>query len=304
LSPSELHESNVSWNDHFNQVLVAKYCGALRFNLRLHAMKEQNTPLLSMAHGFYHEKPVLPELRQHFSAVWFHRKPAGVQAHSAVVPDACADLVWCRSDLLIAGPDRQVSLEPVPPGATAIRVRLLPGAIAALLRVPASEIAGARIPLESVWGSKARRLVDEMAGAEKPHAIAECLEIALAKTVANIDSPSPLAGALLECVATLRDPGRPIIPQWMAALKLSERTIRRECQIAFGYGPKTLDRVLRMQRFLRLARARPGLGLVNLAGAAGYADQAHLCREARRLAGLAPREILQQLSNRNDPEGE
>ena len=37
-------------------------------------------------------------------------------------------------------------------------------------------------------------------------------------------------------------------------LDVSPRTLRRHCQEAFGYGPKTLDRILRFQRFLGLAR--------------------------------------------------
>ena len=52
-----------------------------------------------------------------------------------------------------------------------------------------------------------------------------------------------------------------------------------------GYGPKTLDRVLRFQRFLR----RAGEGdLARTAAELGYADQAHLTRECVRLSGVTP----------------
>jgi AraC-like DNA-binding protein len=73
-------------------------------------------------------------------------------------------------------------------------------------------------------------------------------------------------------------------------LGLSERQLRRRFADAVGYGPKTLARVLRFQRFLALAR--PGDDLARLALSAGYADQAHLTRETRRLAGRTPRELL------------
>jgi hypothetical protein len=46
-----------------------------------------------------------------------------------------------------------------------------------------------------------------------------------------------------------------------------------------GYGPKALDRVHRMQRFLKMASIHSEFGLAYLAGAAGYADQAHLSRK-------------------------
>jgi AraC-like DNA-binding protein len=91
------------------------------------------------------------------------------------------------------------------------------------------------------------------------------------------------------------------MPELMSALGLSERTLRRHCEHAFGFGPKTLDRVLGMQHFLELVRTHPGLGLANLAGIAGYADQAHLSREARRLTGLTPTTILEQLSESKKP---
>jgi len=65
---------------------------------------------------------------------------------------------------------------------------------------------------------------------------------------------------------------------------------------AFGYGPKTLHRILRFQRFLRVARDKPiELGLAQLAADAGYADQAHLSRESHELAGMTPATILSQL---------
>jgi methylphosphotriester-DNA--protein-cysteine methyltransferase len=78
-------------------------------------------------------------------------------------------------------------------------------------------------------------------------------------------------------------------------LDVSPRTLRRRCQNAFGYGPKTLDRILRFQRFLGFARQAEELCLADLAFAAGYADQAHLTREVRRLSGFSPATILSQL---------
>jgi hypothetical protein len=59
-----------------------------------------------------------------------------------------------------------------------------------------------------------------------------------------------------------------------------------------GYGPATLVRVQRFQRFLALAGVHPGATLARLAADAGHADQAHLARECRRLSGLAPAALL------------
>jgi transcriptional regulator GlxA family with amidase domain len=72
---------------------------------------------------------------------------------------------------------------------------------------------------------------------------------------------------------------------------LGARQLRRRFADAVGYGPKTLQRILRFQRFLALARGSDH-DLARLALEAGYADQAHLTRECTRLAGLAPAALL------------
>ena len=57
-----------------------------------------------------------------------------------------------------------------------------------------------------------------------------------------------------------------------------------------GYGPKTLQRVLRFRRFVSRIDALAGTAgtadLAGIAAEAGYADQAHLTRESTRLASL------------------
>ena len=65
---------------------------------------------------------------------------------------------------------------------------------------------------------------------------------------------------------------------------LGARQLHRRSLDAFGYGPKTLARVLRLQRALAFVRA--GTPYAQAALAAGCADQAHLARETRELAGL------------------
>jgi AraC-like DNA-binding protein len=56
-----------------------------------------------------------------------------------------------------------------------------------------------------------------------------------------------------------------------------------------GYGPRTLARVLRLQRAVVLLRS--GRPAAEVAVEAGYADQPHLSREMRALTGRTPREL-------------
>jgi hypothetical protein len=58
------------------------------------------------------------------------------------------------------------------------------------------------------------------------------------------------------------------------------------------YGPKKLDRIIRFRRFLHQAGSRREASLAETAFEVGYADQAHLTRECRRLSGLTPGDLL------------
>lgn len=93
--------------------------------------------------------------------------------------------------------------------------------------------------------------------------------------------PDPLLG---EVVARLR--AGEGVAATAAAVGLGERRLHRLSLDAFGYGPRLLGRVLRLQRALALSRR--GLAQAEVAYAAGYADQAHLTREVRALAGVTP----------------
>jgi len=74
-------------------------------------------------------------------------------------------------------------------------------------------------------------------------------------------------------------------------LFISDRQLRRRFHTAVGYGPKTLARVLRFRRFVD-AIDDGRADLAALAFDIGYADQAHLTREATRLAGLPPAALV------------
>jgi AraC-like DNA-binding protein len=252
-------------------------------------------PVIAGGAGEYRERAVLPALRQHFARAWFQVGPAGTAGKLALVPDGCADLVWCRGAVHVAGPDRGLKIEFVPPGASVIGLQFQPGAAFRWLGTPASEIVDSRISLELFWGAHGRRLSQWIAEARSPNAIARRLELALTRRLPSVIPADPLPLAIFSAVRNRREYAVPITRQLSADLGLSERTLRRRCHEAFGYGPKTLDRVLRFQRFLQLARASGIDPTADLASDAGYSDQSHLAREARIYAGLTPGALRAQL---------
>ncbi|WP_084557263.1 helix-turn-helix domain-containing protein, partial [Couchioplanes caeruleus] len=71
---------------------------------------------------------------------------------------------------------------------------------------------------------------------------------------------------------------------------LSSRQLQRRCRAAFGYGPKTLARILRLQTAVGLARR--GRPFADVSVTAGYADQAHLARDVKALSGVPLSELV------------
>jgi AraC-like DNA-binding protein len=196
-----------------------------------------------------------------------------------VLPDGCADLVWqAGRGAFVAGPDTG----PVPvtsaPGSVRVGARFRPGAGGAALGLPLSELRDLRVGLDALRPDLAERLPPDLDPAEAARRVAQ---------IAAALAAAPADAAVAEAVRRLADP-RTRVEALAGDLGLSERQLRRRCHGAAGYGPKTLQRVLRFRRFLAIAHG----DLARAALDAGYADQAHLTRECTRLAGRPPGALL------------
>ncbi|MGO4834748.1 helix-turn-helix domain-containing protein, partial [Rhizobiaceae sp. 2RAB30] len=186
--------------------------------------------------------------------------------------------------------------ETIAAGVTVVGFRFRPAAAAAWIGVEAAELVGQRVALEDVWGSKARQMAEEV----RDELDVEGAVRALQAVVARFGSePAPSDNAMraaFDLIAAGPPVGVPLVPWLGRAIGVSERTLRRRFDESFGYGPKTLDRILRHQHFLRLAKRQGDESTALLAAEAGYSDQAHLIRESRRLTGRTPLELRRLLS--------
>jgi AraC-like DNA-binding protein len=209
-----------------------------------------------------------------------------------VVPDGCVDITWIDGDLIVAGPDMAVAVTTLAPASTVVGVRFRPGAASRWLGLPMWEIVGSRVALRDFWGGRAGDLAGRIGDAPSTTERMRVLEAALCQLAPGFAAPPADMGFVFHALGT-ESAGRGMATV-LDRLDISPRTLRRRCQEAFGYGPKTLDRILRFQRFLGLARRAEEPRLAALAFQAGYADQAHLTREVRRLSSFTPASILGQ----------
>jgi AraC-like DNA-binding protein len=227
------------------------------------------------------------------ACVW-RRDPERREHTRRVLPDACVDIVWIQgAPLIVAGPATGPVVATVPAGAAAAGVRFRVGVAGAALGLPASELLDRSVSLEDVWGREAAaRIAERVEGAAGPGGQIA----ALAAAVGDFLPPPEALDRLVRAAAAGVAPPEARVETLSRRVGLGERQLRRRFADAVGYGPKTLQRVLRFQRFLTLAGADAAPGerpdLARLALDAGYADQAHLTRECRRLAGLPPAALL------------
>jgi AraC-like DNA-binding protein len=203
------------------------------------------------------------------------------------VPDGCTDLVWLRGQgVVVAGPDTAAKVDGFRAGDLLVGLRFAPGAAGGALGLPIDELRDLRVDAREV--DRAFLLGPDL----------EPAEVLARFTRACVVRPGvdPLVA---EAVRRL---GREPLNVIARDLYVSERQLLRRFRIAVGYGPATLRRVLRFQRFVEAVDAGR-TELARLALDAGYADQAHLTRETRRLAGVSPLAFVRDRSGRGDVTG-
>ncbi|MGI5379071.1 DUF6597 domain-containing transcriptional factor [Streptomyces sp. CA-251387] len=211
-------------------------------------------------------------------AVVWTNTPSGA-GPGRVLPDGCMDLLWNDGRLLVAGPDTHAYVIESEPSAW-MGLRFHPGAAPAFLGVPAYELRDQRVELAELWpAAEVRRLQGRVATAADPATALE--EVVLER----VTPPEPLLIRLVEALHA----GRPVAAT-ADELGLGARQLHRRSLAAFGYGPKTLARILRLQRALALARR--GVPFAETAARTGFADQAHLARDVKELAGMPLGELL------------
>jgi len=186
-----------------------------------------------------------------------------------ILPDGCLDVIWNDGRLFVAGPDTTAQVGVPPAGSRCLALRFAAGSGPSVIGVPADELTDRQVPLADLWpAAEVRRLADVTSLAE--------LERAVLRRWAP---PDP---AMVE-VARRARAGQPV-DAIAAVCGLSARHLQRRVQAAFGYGPKALTKILRMQRAVVLARR--GTPFAEVSATAGYADQAHLARDVKALAGV------------------
>ena len=245
--------------------------------------------------GYQQTRPI-EAFRSLVDAYWINR-PGAAGAEERVLPDGCIDLIFrggANGGRLFASAliERPMPIE----GASGwfVGVRFRPAMARAILDVDPAACRDRNVPARAIdtsFGALEEHLLD-CASPDEAFAI---LKRAVDARLAQREG----AGAPMrvrEAIASLARGGE--VHRVARAAGLSERSLHRDLVRWSGLAPKPLARILRMQRCLAALRTKR-MPLALLALSLGYADQAHMTRELKALAGVTPREVVRAAPVRN-----
>lgn len=200
-----------------------------------------------------------------------------------VMPDGCIDAVWQQGvGVTIAGPDTTAKLIERSAGDLLVGIRFLPGAGGPALGMPVDGLRDLHVDARDVHPEL------DLDGEHSPDEV-----LARFARLSAGGRSDPLVAEAVQRI------DRQDVRSISRELWVSERQLRRRFHAAVGYGPRTLARVLRFQRFVdAINRGRADLAAV--AFELGYADQAHLTREVRSLSGLTPGAMVRARSRQGN----
>jgi AraC-like DNA-binding protein len=239
---------------------------------------------------------------------WVQRPPASARAPWRIVPDVHPHLIAHRmadghTSVVLVGPRSRFVDVSQAGRALTVGVRLLPGALPALLREPAWALRDRAVSVADAAGARTDRHLERIAGEDDPRAIERALldlltelgrdrgpdwrargfaSLALAPAVGTPSSGATRRGDSPR--ATRVDPS---VCEAAALLGVSERALRDACRSELGLRPKEAQRIARLHRALTLGLS--GHADADAAAGAGYADQAHFIRECKSLLGATPK---------------
>ena len=259
----------------------------------------------------YHEIPPPSDLAPFVQCVW-ELESDGTALGEPIFPDGRIELVFHLGDrpapdvgdaqpaaMVVGQMTTGLRLRPVT-RLHCVGLRFTPVGARAWLRLPLHELRDRIEPLADICGAQAVRLLDAVAEARTTgQRTARVLD--QARTILRDATPPP-PGLQTAVAFTLAREGRATVESMAAAAGWSARQLERLFLDAIGLPPKAFARVVRFQHAVR--DLQRGVPPAQVAASRGFADQSHLAREFKRMAGVPARAVdLGRVAFVQDAEG-
>lgn len=266
-------------------------CSAAMSRIHRDAVDDRTVP--------YYEFAPAAALRRHVACYWT-LTPAPEQAARGhrVLPDGCMDLLLRvdRDRDVVASVVGAMTRAFVAPSATVTGfagIRFRPGEALAFLDVAAADARDALLsPLDAGLGNIAD-LAEKIAGTT-PSEWPTALDAWLLSRISNARSADTRVRRAVEL--TCAADGSVRVSELALQVGVSERQLERAFAERVGLSPKLLARVLRLQALVGSldSVASASASWAALGAQYGFADQAHLVREVRALAGVTPTALVRE----------
>ncbi len=246
----------------------------------------------------YIETPPPPDLAPFVHCVW-ELEGDGAALAEPIFPDGRVELVILLGDrpLPHEGGAPQPAVMVVGQMTSALRLRpagrlhsvglrFTPAGSRAFLGLPLHRLSGRVEPLDVIGGSVMARLADAAGSARDAGERAALVLGALRTGLRAVRTPRSVVASV---ALTLSRQGRTTVDAMVRMTGTSARQLERLFLEEVGLPPKTFARIVRFQYALR--DLQRGVPAAHAAAARGFADQSHLAREFKRMAGVPARDV-------------
>ncbi|RUU26598.1 AraC family transcriptional regulator [Mesorhizobium sp. M6A.T.Ce.TU.016.01.1.1] len=176
-------------------------------------------------------------------------------------------------------------------GACCVQVNFTPLGARRFFGLPMSELTDRMVGLDDVLGLEGIALCERLGNARDWSARFAIVEAFVATRLTETrETQAEIVWAYDRIIVS---GGRIRVSSLADGLGWSRKHLAGKFSNAIGVGPKTLSRIVRFNRALGLSRQDQS-GWADIAADCGYADQAHLVREFRDLAGETPTTLAAQ----------
>jgi AraC-like DNA-binding protein len=223
-------------------------------------------------------------VERHWVVTW--DLPPGEGSSVTLLPHPCVNLVFDAGRLTVAGVGRQRLTYPLAGRGRVFGVKFRPGGFAPFLGRPVSDLTGAYVPAEEVWGVDAARLEQALGEAGEVRELVALTEEFLRRHWPEPDHNTELVGRLVRVL--LRDRSVTRVDDVCRRYGMSERSLQRLFSRYVGVSPKWVLRRYRLhEAAARLVEPAPG-GWAQVAAELGYFDQSHFINDFTAAVGLSP----------------
>ena len=171
-------------------------------------------------------------------------------------------------------------------------LKFQPGGLRPFLRSSVSTLTDRVVPAAAIFGPDILMLATRLRALDSPEAMATSAADYLARHLPEREPDAELSTTLVNMI--LQDPTILSVEALSRRSGLSIRSLQRFFREYVGVSPKWVIRRFRLHELLERFHSGEAIDGARLALDLGYADQAHLINDFRKLAGSPPTEYLRR----------